>query len=189
MSETTPSEREFFRAKASLRVFYGPESLAGRQAMALEGEMWSNQGRLEAAARQVMEDAGVDESHRPLLSVMRWMDFKLDLILHHLRLREQQTHFPYQATTTDLSGSGLGLDRSEGVGVGERVMLALYLPENPSRPVYAMAEVVRVADVQYGAKAAFRFLEIAEGDRERVIRFGFDQQRRLLAHRMTEDEA
>ncbi len=189
MSEATPSEREFFRAKATLRVFYGPESLAGRQAMAMDGEMWSNQSRLEAAARQVMEEAGVDESHRPLLSVMRWMDFKLDLVLHHLRLREQQVHFPHQATTTDVSGSGLGLDSNQGLTVGQRAMLALYLPEDPSRPVYAVAEVVRVADLQYGAKAAFRFLEIAESDRERVIRFGFDQQRRALAQRMTEGEA
>ncbi len=189
MSDPTPSEREFFRANATLRVFYGPESLAGRQAMAMDGEMWSNQSRLEAAARQIMEESGVDESHRPILSVMRWMDFKLDLVLHHLRLREHQAHFPHQASTTDVSGSGVGIDQSDGITVGDRVMLALYLPESPSRPVYAVAEVVRVADAQYGAKSVFRFLEIAESDRERVIRFGFDQQRRMLAQRMSEGEA
>ena len=188
MSETERSEREFFRASAQLRAFYGPDTMAGRQAMAVDNEMWANQAQLETAARQALEEAGAAEVERPLLSVLRWMDFKIDLVLHHLRLREHALHFPHQAMTTDISGSGVGLQHNLGLNVGSPVLLALYLPDNPSRPVYAVAEVVRVEDNQPGARAALRFGEIAESDRERVIRFGFAQQRRVLAQRMGEDE-
>lgn len=188
MSESERSEREFFRAPAQLRVFYGPDTMAGRQAMAMDSEMWANQAQLEAAARQVMEDVSVADSDRPLLSVLRWMDFKVDLVLHHLRLREHALHFPHNTLTTDLSGSGVGLRQNVALNVGESVLMALYLPDNPSRPVYSVAEVVRVEENQPGARAALRFGDIAESDRERVIRFGFTQQRRILAQRMGEDK-
>lgn len=187
MSDNQRSDREYFRASANLRVFYGPDTMAGRQAMAMDSEMWLNQTQLEAAARQVLEEAGVSEAERPLLSVLRWMDFKIDLVLHHLRLREHALHFPHQTMTTDVSGSGVGLQQNVALTVGEQVLQALYLPDNPSRPVYAVTEVVRVDENQPGARAALSFVEIAEGDRERVIRFGFAQQRRMLAQRMTEE--
>jgi hypothetical protein len=187
MSEGERSEREYFRAPAQLRVFYGPDTMAGRQAMAMDAEMWANQTQLESAARQVLEEAAVAEAERPLLSVLRWMDFKIDLALHHLRLREHALHFPHQAMTTDISGSGVGLKDNVALNVGETVLAALYLPDNPSRPVYAVSLVVRVEDNQPGARAALRFAEIAESDRERVIRFGFAQQRRILAQRMGDE--
>lgn len=187
MTESDRSEREFFRAPARLRVFYGPDTVSGRQAMAMDTEMWASQTQLEGAARQVMEEAAVSESERPMLSVLRWMDFKIDLILHHLRLREQALHFPNCSMTTDISGSGLGLEDNVALTVGDTVLMSLYLPDNPSRPVYAGAEVVRVEPGQTGAKAALRFIDLAESDRERVIRFGFAQQRRMLAQRMGDE--
>ncbi|MFH1060931.1 MAG: PilZ domain-containing protein [Pseudomonadota bacterium] len=187
MTESDRSEREYFRAPARLRIVFGPDTMAGRQAMAMDTEMWVNQSQLESAARQVLEDASVAEGERPLLSVLRWMDFKIDLVLHHLRLREHALHFPHQGMTTDISGSGVGLEDNVALTVGGSVLVALYLPDNPSRPVYAGADVVRVEANQPGAKAALRFKDLAESDRERVIRFGFTQQRRMLAQRM-EDE-
>ncbi|MBI5522377.1 MAG: PilZ domain-containing protein [Desulfarculus sp.] len=185
MTDNHREEREFFRTAASLMVFWGPDTLAGRQALALDSKLWEGHGEMEAAARKALEDEKAPEALRPVLSVMRWLDFKLDLILHQMRLREQAAHFPGRATTTDLSGSGFGVAEPLGVEVGSRVLVSLALPDEPSRPVTALGEVVRAgeADLAHGAASAVRFLDIAEIDRERLIRFTFNQQRRLLAQR------
>jgi len=190
MNDQFREEREFFRTSAGVLVFWGPDTLAGRQAMAMDSEMWDNQSQLEAAARQVLDDGSAQESLRPLLTVLRWLDFKLDLLLHHMRNREQATFFPGRDTTTDLSGSGFGVVEPLGVEPGTRILISLALPDEPSRPVFALGEVVRASqeNQSQGAAAAVRFLEIAESDRERVIRFTFTQQRRLLAQRNQGDQ-
>lgn len=186
MSDNPREEREFFRTAASLMVFWGPDTIAGRQALALDSKLWEGQGEMEAAARKALEDEKASpEALRPLLSVMRWLDFKLDMVLHQMRLREQAAHFPGRATTTDISGSGFGVAEPLGLEVGNRILVSLALPDEPSRPVTALGEVVRAgeADLAHGASSAVRFLDIAELDRERLIRFTFNQQRRLLAQR------
>ncbi|MFH1034734.1 MAG: PilZ domain-containing protein [Pseudomonadota bacterium] len=185
MSDNYREGREFFRTEARLPVFWGPDTLAARQAMAMDTEMWDNQSQLESAARQVLEDGSVPESMRPLLTVMRWLDFKLDLILHHVRNREQAAHFPGRTFTTDLSGSGFGVAGPMDLEAGGRVLVSLALPDAPSRPIFALAEVVRAGaeELSHGAAAAVRFVDIAESDRERIIRYTFAQQRRLLAQR------
>lgn len=185
MSDNSREEREFFRTAAGIMVFWGPDTLAGRQAIALDSKMWEGQGELEAAARKALEDDKSPESLRPLLSVMRWLDFKLDMILHQMRMHEQAAHFPGRATTTDISGSGFGVAEVLSVEVGGRILVLLALPDEPSRPITALGEVVRAgeADLVHGAASAVRFVDIAEADRERLIRFTFNQQRRLLAQR------
>jgi hypothetical protein len=185
MSENFREGREFFRTEAHLPVFWGPDTLAARQAMAMDAEMWDNQSLLEGAARQVLEDGSGPEALRPLLTVMRWLDFKLDLILHHVRNREQATHFPGRTFTTDLSGSGFGVAEALPFEAGGRVLVSLALPDAPSRPIFALAEVVRAGEdeLSHGASGAVCFVDIAESDRERIIRYTFAQQRRLLAQR------
>lgn len=185
MSDNHREEREFFRTAASLMVFWGPDTLAGRQALALDSKLWEGQGEMEAAARKALEDEKAPEALRPLLSVMRWLDFKLDLILHQMRLHEQAAHFPGRATTTDISGAGFGVAEPLVVEVGSRILVSLPLPDEPSRPVTALGEVVRAGqeDLAHGAVSAVRFVDIAEMDRERLIRYTFNQQRRLLAQR------
>jgi hypothetical protein len=185
MSESFREAREFFRTQARLPVFWGPDTLAARQAMAMDTEMWDNQSQLEGAARQVFEDGQVPENLRPLLTVMRWLDFKLDLILHHVRNREQAAHFPGRTFTTDISGSGFGVTDPLGQETGARILVSLALPDAPSRPIFALGEVVRAGeeDLSHGAVAAVCFEDIAESDRERIIRYTFAQQRRILAQR------
>jgi hypothetical protein len=189
MSESNREEREFFRTAARLPVFWGADTLAARQAMAMDAEMWDNQSQLEGAAHQAFEDGAVPESLRPLLTVMRWLDFKLDLILHHVRNREQAAHFPGRAFTTDISGSGFGVAEPLGLESGGGILVSLALPDAPSRPIFALGEVVRLGeeDMSHGAAAAVRFVDIAESDRERIIRYTFAQQRRLLAQRNQND--
>jgi len=183
MSETAREEREFFRTTAGVMVYWGPDTLAGRQAIALDSKMWGGHGELEAASRMALEDDKPPEALRSMLSVLRWLDFKLNMLLNQMRMHEQAAHFPGRATTTDISGSGFGVAEPLGVEVGGRILVMLALPDEPSRPITAVGEVVRAGEADASAAAAVRFLDIAETDRERLIRFTFNQQRRLLAQR------
>lgn len=191
MSDSQSSDREFFRAPAKLYVFYGPESAQARQAMTLNAEVWRDAGELEANARRVMDDKELPENMRGLLNVLRWLDYKLDLLLGQMRSHERQAAFPHHLETIDISGAGIGMVDSGQLKQGERVIMAFTLPDSPNQPIYCVGEVVRVggettSDGQ--ARAAVRFDEIAESDRERVIRFTFNQQRRMISQRKGGDE-
>ncbi len=188
MSQEEKSQREFFRAPAELTVLFGPDEPAGRQAMAMDKEMWQTQAQLESAAREILEGQGGDLSYSPLLKVLRWLDFKLDLVLYHLRFREMAEHFPHQGTTLDISGTGLGFTGEELPRRGETILVCLLLPDSPARPILAVGEVVREGQDQQGRPvAAVNFLDIGEEDRERLIRFTFQKQRKQLAKRAEEE--
>ena len=184
MSQEQESARDFFRTRARVVVRYGPVNQDAKFAVAMDARAWESQSGLETQARRVMEEAQAPEDLKPMLSVLRWLDFKLDLILHHLRSREVEAHFKYSALTTDISGSGLALDSVEGLKPGEVLMLFISLPDSPSRGIFALGEVVRAeSDEENPSSGAIKFVEISEEDRERIIRFSFSQQRRELARR------
>lgn len=187
MSDQSAHDRQYYRAAARLAIRYGPDTPEGRRAMAMDENLWQTQSRLEEAARSVKENRNVDEALLPLLDVLRWMDFKIDLILHHMRQREFDLHFPNQIETSDISGSGLGFLSPGKLEVGQAIIVAISLPSLPWRQVYACGEVVRAHDKPgqeplYGVK----FTQISDADRERLIRFTFEQQRRELAKRSQE---
>ena len=119
---------------------------------------------------------------------MRWLDYKMDLVLYHLRSREMAEHFPRQAGTVDLSGTGISLTGRDLPRAGERILLCLQLPDLPARPLMLAAETVRVDAAGEGDPvAAIQFLEITDEDRERVIRYTFSKQREDLVRRAEEE--
>ncbi len=191
MNENNSSERQFYRTSVRLLVRYGTENESSRQAMAMDQEMWAMQSKLEEAAGAVWEKQSLSESVMPLLDVIRWMDFKIDMILYHLRTREYDLHFPGKMNVVNISGSGLGVCGESDLTLGQRIILAINLPNSPWRPVYAIGEVVRAdqPDDCDDNHIGINFVEIADSDRERIIRFTFEQQRRQLARRNQEMES
>jgi|GEM_PF-1339967 hypothetical protein len=189
MPKPHASERDFFRIAAQVTVLFGPDTPEARRALAVDQELWQTQSTLETTARQIMEEQPVEEGLKPILAVLRWLDFKSDLILYHLRKQEMRAHFPHQAVTLDLSGSGLALKGDLGLKAGQSVIMSLQLPDAPGRPILAVGEVVRVgpAEGQTQPATAVRFVEISEIDRERIVRYTFQKQRQELARRSEED--
>jgi hypothetical protein len=190
MSQESSASRDYFRVPASLTIRLGPDSPEGRQAMALDEELWQAQSGLEQRANGILENLAVTEDLKPLLEVIHWLDFKLDLVLYQLRSRELDQFFPIQTMTTDVSGSGMGLKSAAGLSLGDLVLLALNLPDVPARPLYASGQIVRTdpEDDRDQAQIGVKFLDISETNRERLIRFNFRQQRRALAARSAEEE-
>lgn len=190
MTNDNNKERQYFRTSVQLTVRYGAESQDARRAMAMDQELWDMQSSLEESAREVWEKQSLPESVLPLLNVIRWMDFKIDMVLYHLRMREHDVHFPNKLEINDISGSGLGVVGDSELVPGQRLILSVNLPNSPWRPVYAVGEVVGTNKPDAGGidHVGINFIEIAESDRERIIRFTFEQQRRQLARRNQEME-
>jgi c-di-GMP-binding flagellar brake protein YcgR len=189
MEQNQDSERrEYFRICSRLPINYGPDTAEGRRMMSMDAQLWEVQTELESAAMGIMEMDSANIQDRPLITLLRWMDFKIDLVLHQLRLAQHQAHFPYTCLATDLSGSGLGISDCSHVDAGEQVLVSMTLPDSPHRAVYAVANVIWVDPDRPGghARAALVFSEISEADRERLIRYTFRQQRRELARRSEE---
>jgi len=187
MPESHSHDREFFRAPARLSVRYGPDTPEGRRAMSMDQSLWQTQSQLEEAARAVKENRNISDSLLPLLDVLRWLDFKVDMVLHHLRQREHDQHFPHRLETFDISGSGLGVASHGALALGQKLILAISLPNRPWRPIYARGEVVRDKQDAHGQpRFGVRFSHIPEADQERLVRFTFEQQRRQLARRNQE---
>jgi len=189
MAPQAPDGREFYRTSAKVLVRYGPENHQARQMLALDGESWQVRAELEAAARQALENLKPSESLGSLMDVLRWIDFKLDLVLFHLTAPQLSRSFPSQTTTVDISGSGLALAGGEDLEPGQRIMLCLNLPDAPGRPIFAVGEVVRQESggrEHEPGRVAVQFVEISEDDRERIIRYSFRRQRQELARRSEE---
>ncbi len=180
--------RNFYRTTAKLTVRYGPDTAEARRAMAVDEELWRTQSNLEQAARNVLEMEGSAASDDATLTVLRWLDFKLDLILYHLRLSQHELHFPYVTHTTDISGSGMGLADPQGLAVGDTILFVLELPDAPYRAIYGSAKVIWLKENPKPGEApcAVQLVDISEVDRERIVRFTFQQQRRELAKRNEE---
>jgi hypothetical protein len=189
MGDASASDREFYRATAELSVHYGPDTRGGRQSLAMDHEVWGTMALLEEQARQIMEDESVPEDDKPMLKVLRWLDFKMDLILYHLRAQDQRQHFPYQGTTSDISGSGFGMKEPCELETGSRILMSIILPNAPWRPVLAVGEVVRSDTLSEGTMSAVHFKEISDTDRERIIHFTFSKQRKELSRRAEEEHS
>jgi hypothetical protein len=79
--------------------------------------------------------------------------------------------------TLDLSAGGVRLAGPKGLEVGTRIALRIRLDDQREVVVQATAEVARETDAGH---VGVRIEEIAEADRERLVRFVFEQQRQAL---------
>ncbi len=187
MSDKAQSEREFFRTGAKLSLRFGPDTQEGRRSMTMDEAVWRTQSELEEASRRTLEDGEKSPELAPVLAMLRYLDYKVDLILHHLRSSVIDSHFPHHTYTTDISGSGLAVQAHSELRLGERVLISLSLPDLPSRPIFAAAKVVR-SDGGGQGEIGLALEEISESDRERLVRLTFARQREELARRSQEED-
>lgn len=92
---------------------------------------------------------------------------------------EEDPNQSYAATTRDISGGGLQITSKQSLSVGASLQLAVSLPDFGT--VHAKATTVRVdqppeTNIYW---IAVRFTEIAEKDREKIIKYIFRKQSEL----------
>lgn len=79
--------------------------------------------------------------------------------------------------TVDLSGGGMLVSGAEDLQLGDRVSFRIRLGDQPA-VIEGVARVVRIGD---GGRRALAFEQIAERDRQRLIRFVFQIMRTAAA--------
>jgi hypothetical protein len=128
-----------------------------------------------------------------LYRLLQWMDFKLDAVVYQLRMMNRSNVFTNYLITNDISNTGFGFNYHIDGSPGSRLLMALYLPDDPVRPLYTVGTLLRNQAPPEPASAAnrktemrsrqslgaIRFEELSDIDEERISRFIFDFERKL----------
>ncbi|NNL67824.1 MAG: hypothetical protein HKP30_16365 [Myxococcales bacterium] len=159
-------EREYFRVQTELPLRLKPIGESERDSLA--------QTILQ---RDTVETGDID----PHLA--RWLDrleSKLDHVLTHLGLDVEGMR-PTERLPVVLSGSGMLLSAIDSCRDADWFLLDFELPGTPDHPVRALAE--RVHNGPRGEVLALRFTAITPEDRNAVVRYTLDVERKHLRHR------
>lgn len=120
------------------------------------------------------------------------MDRKLDIILSFVEQENMLDDFPLEGKAVQLSGAGVVLETKENLSPGDHLELLLILEELPMRMVSVIAVVHEAlsAPVISGPRnipyQAF-FATLGEDDREDIIQYVFQEDRRHI--RMQKNDA
>lgn len=142
-------------------------------------------GTVSTALRDAL--AGQDSIARFLVE----MDRKLDAVLTHLQRESIVENFPHEGLILELSGGGLVLESFHPLTPGDFMELLILPDDYQQRPISVMAEVTRKSpeghEVAEGHTAySVRYTCISEEDREQVIQFVFQEERRQIRRRKGE---
>ena len=116
-------------------------------------------------------DAVTVEFDQGAETIQRRDFFRLDAMTDVVVTREHRP--PVETYTLDLSASGLLLPGPPDLSMDDQVWVAIDVEEDP--PVRARGRVVRVTDEDH---KGVRFDLIDEAERDRLIRYLFERQRR-----------
>lgn len=107
------------------------------------------------------------------------LDIKLKVISN--KIDEENDNESFAATTIDISGGGILFSCNTELSVGQTLEATVFLSDNQT--VTANGRVVRViensASSKYRFSVGFEFTSIKETERDKIIKFIFNQQRVL----------
>lgn len=176
-------DRQHYRVPVQIKVFYTLDTHESRTAMVTDYEIWAAHPpeTTDTLLQSINDLKRAPEELKPLYNMIQWLNFKMDAILYQIRLNSRSSIFSNFLTTTDLSIAGFGFTDTIQAQKGDRLLLALHLPDEPVRPVYTVGTLVRngLDSDDRQSLGAINFTEIAEADRERIARFTFDYERKL----------
>lgn len=176
-------DRRHYRVPVQVKVFYSLDTHEARTAMVTDYEIWAAQPpEIPDIFLQPLSDLkNVPLPLKPLYTMLQWLNFKMDALLYQMRLNSRTSIFSNFLTTTDLSIAGFGFTETIEANKGDKLLLAIHLPDEPVKPVYTVGTLVR--NGQNGGDGqslgAITFSEISEADQERIARFTFDYERKL----------
>jgi hypothetical protein len=164
-----PDERSFFRVRGNVGMRVERVSL----------ERW----KLEEAAILADRSAPVDAVDPELAHWLERIEHKLDLVLDHLGVPNDEPLVQLQTRSVLLSGSGVRFDGDEPLHEGDRVLLWLEFEGDAAVHLRALARVTDVNGSEEGGRIEVRFDVIREIDRDRVIEYTLEMERRRIRAR------
>ena len=166
-----------------------PTRIKGRFRMAEAGSRARFAGMAGGQTTGLLRDAlvGQDGLARFLIE----MDRKLDAILTLLQRETIIEEFPHEAIILELSGAGLALESRMNLNKGDCMELLLLPDDYQQRPISVMAEVPGERPEKTTADSAptvyaVRYTSLGEEDRELIIQFAFQEERKLTRKRKGE---
>jgi hypothetical protein len=175
------SDTEDFSRPENRRSFYRIEARLPVRLTALDP------GEAAAVALELTtsRETGLDIEDLALRAAFQRLERKLELVLAHLDRGRPQPLTRAASKRIDLSASGVAVEDAEDSELGDEVLIEFQLPGDPPRHVRAIGHVAgeRSGSARGKITRAFAFDVIAEQDREAIVRFSHDVQRRELRKR------
>lgn len=159
------SERSFFRV----------HGLAGLRVERLDDRRWEEE---EHAIRSDWTEA----REAPDSEIARWLDRveqKLDLLLDRLEVDNPQKALRFHAQGVVISGGGISFDSEQRFGEGDRLLVELELGVPPVF-IRCLGSVVRCEKRDSDYRMMIRFEVIREVDRDRIIEYALETERRSI---------
>lgn len=88
----------------------------------------------------------------------------------------------------NLSGGGVWMPVREEFDPRDKISLEIVLPSSPPERIFGVAEVVRMTGDAKARGVALKFVEMESADRDAIVGFCFQEQRRQLRTRVRIDE-
>ncbi|MFW5731282.1 MAG: PilZ domain-containing protein [Desulfonatronovibrionaceae bacterium] len=125
---------------------------------------------------------------RELITFLKGMDEKLNMILSLLSQGSIQDDFPITAEVIEISGAGLQFVSQETFHVDDTVEMALVLSQFPLKVVGVVGRIHRREKVNNVAVWVVKFTSVRNIDREKIVQFVFHEQREQIRGKRSEAE-
>ncbi len=166
------AKREFFRAKDNFPLYY--ELASGEEAREeLDWEEFFDE--LEPKSEDNVE----------LYELLFDINQKLNMLLRHMT-EKSGFNLP-QARQVSISGGGMRFVCQDLFKAGDKLTLKAFLP-TCAHVVKLNCEAVRVDRIKDGYEVAVKYLDMDDGIREKIIKYIFAKQRKLLRQKGGEPE-
>lgn len=196
---TPKQQRQDVRVQDYVRLRVIPIDEASRQAVLdqiaverLNSEQEDMVYHSARMARDVREHQ--DLPNTQMVNMMQSLHAKMDAILMYLMERDVEEKWGAQMPV-DISASGIRFASDEPYEINQILRLEIMLRIAPPRPIFTLAEVVRIDDGDPGWRTekahriATRYIDLDDNDRDRIVKRIFDVQRMLLRrHRQDKDK-
>jgi hypothetical protein len=177
LEDPCTSRRKYVRADDNIPVYY---ELLIEEQDAPEGarDVQGGQGGQGIDWETMFEEIEPKPEENPRLYELLFdINQKLNILLNHMT---ENTGFKIpEARDVNISGGGLRFISATEFKAGDRLTLKTFLPTY-AHVMRLKCEVLRVTPVSEGFETAVEFIDMDEPTREKIIRYIFSKQRRLL---------
>ncbi|MFW6147865.1 MAG: PilZ domain-containing protein [Thermodesulfobacteriota bacterium] len=185
-------KRSFVREYFTFRVNYRLVPKEDYETVPKTGEQQesSYKKRLTSDAVNADKDDKGTVLDSSLVEFLLYMDEKLDYIIKMVSKYDAPEGVFYDGKGLDISGAGMKLEVEREMQPGQIIHANFILSKFPLVALDVFAEAVRVTSVKTAEKQSykigFRFLNLSERDREKVIACVFRKQRESIRERKDE---
>ncbi|MBI5809655.1 MAG: PilZ domain-containing protein [Deltaproteobacteria bacterium] len=167
--------REYVRTSDHIPVYYEQWSESAQQKSELDWEVLFNE--IEPSP----------EENPRLYELLFDINQKLNMLIRHMS-DKNGFNMP-EARDVNISGGGLRFFCSDFFKEGEKLILKTFLPTF-AHAIKIRCEVVRSIPAGAGGyEVAVKYVNMDEGTREKIIKYIFAKQRKLLRHDKADEQA